>query len=756
MSVSFDQTPIIDVFNQSSNFESAVSRLRAGHSLVLHDLEAMINDVKGLSKKTAQMESGYTVDQNMSTNSTAIPGSSTLTCSTTTSTAPMHPNWTSFINRATPVTNTVSVTTIPTCSATTVQSTFSSVGQMHTAGPISGVITLTKTQLAARKCMPPELPVFDGSPNMWPSFISYYEQSTLACGFSNQENLVRLQKCLTGKAKLLVSCLLTLPNNVPFVVERLRMLFGRPAQIIKQQVIQIRQLPDPTIDDLDTLITFGASVHNLISTMEATGIQCYLDEPLILNELVQRLCPVLKMQWAYFARHFQESNLVIFDQWMDSLVFDACQVLDSTSEPNDKRYESSKVNFHNTYLSTKQETSFCPICRKFCTSVTACNKFTNFSRNKRWKAVKSLPLCRTCLKQHSRPCASDAACGTNGCKRRHHPLLHPKKKKSTRPKGPKTKSEPHMVQETTTDDTLFPIVPVKLSNGENVISTYAFLDNGSSVSLIDQETADQLKAMGPKKTLRLKWTNDVTREERGSRQVSLSIRGETENHSYEIKEIRTVKNLDLAKQSLNVPELAKRFTHLKNIPLTSYSDVQPKILIGINHNHVSVPLLVKEGCKNDPIASKTRLGWVVSGITNTKEQSKGNINIHDHIRPTPDDCHQLIRKTYEIDETEQTNEYEKIPSKPSMHHKSHSMVASPQAELPMKVFAAKPSQSTAPLERDRQLKHQLVTQFNDSGGVCHGYHCFVRDSFRNSTPMLNQLTKQRNISHADNNFVLVI
>lgn len=47
----------------------------------------------------------------------------------------------------------------------------------------------TPQQLAARHVMAKELPIFSGNPEDWPLFISAYHNSTLACGFSDAENL---------------------------------------------------------------------------------------------------------------------------------------------------------------------------------------------------------------------------------------------------------------------------------------------------------------------------------------------------------------------------------------------------------------------------------------------------------------------------------------------------------------------------------------------------------------------------------------
>ena len=95
---------------------------------------------------------------------------------------------------------------------------------------------LSQSQLAARQINPKELPKFEGNPEDWPMFITAYEESTRMCGYTNQENMFRLQRCLKGKPFDMLKGDLMHPNNVPTVISTLRMLYGRPANIINSLI----------------------------------------------------------------------------------------------------------------------------------------------------------------------------------------------------------------------------------------------------------------------------------------------------------------------------------------------------------------------------------------------------------------------------------------------------------------------------------------------------------------------------------------
>jgi hypothetical protein len=45
-----------------------------------------------------------------------------------------------------------------------------------------------------------DLPAFSGRAEEWLAFLSKYERTTTVCGFTDDENLLRLQRCLKGEA----------------------------------------------------------------------------------------------------------------------------------------------------------------------------------------------------------------------------------------------------------------------------------------------------------------------------------------------------------------------------------------------------------------------------------------------------------------------------------------------------------------------------------------------------------------------------
>ncbi|XP_062551800.1 uncharacterized protein LOC134217056 [Armigeres subalbatus] len=178
----------------------------------------------------------------------------------------------------------------------------------------------TAAQIAARRVMSRDLPDFCGNPEDWPIFISQYEITTNSCGFSNTENLIRLQRCLKGHARESVRSRLLLPASVPQVIETLRMLYGRPGLIISALLNRVRAAPAPRLERLETVIEFGMELQGLCDHLQASGETAHMNNPSLLQELEDKLPSQMKLQWAMHKQIVQCVTLQTFASYMSSMV----------------------------------------------------------------------------------------------------------------------------------------------------------------------------------------------------------------------------------------------------------------------------------------------------------------------------------------------------------------------------------------------------------------------------------------------------
>ncbi|XP_065074988.1 uncharacterized protein LOC135698779 [Ochlerotatus camptorhynchus] len=497
-----------------------------------------------------------------------------------------------------------------------------------------GVSTLNQSQVSARQAVSKELPSFTGNPEEWPLFFASYENSTRICGYSDEENLLRLQRCLKGRALEAVRCRLLHPSNLPGVIASLRTLFGRPEIIVHSLVSKIREMPPPKAEKLNTLIDFGVAVQNVCATIKASGLDEYLCNVALLQELTERLPPAVRLNWAYHRQTLDRVTLSDFGDWLGKLVEAASVVtIPSIGVPKSERRGRKEDNYLNVHsdsnpteeLATKTRSlpvpKGCAVCLEECSGPETCRKFLNMDIGARWTVVKEQKLCRKCLRKHFGACHVKTACGKNGCLFMHSKLLHDDKRynkpavsEPTASTSGNSSSQSCNTHSNTAGKVLFRYVPVIIYGKGKSVKTFAFLDDGSSATFMEHSLAKELDLQGTSHPLCLNWTGGQQREEKESVKLTLKISGTHDaSKVYELPKVHTVRNLSLPKQSVSVQQLAAKYNYLKGLPVESYESVSPRILIGMDNCRLGHALRSTEGNVNGPVATKTRLGWLVCG-----------------------------------------------------------------------------------------------------------------------------------------------
>ncbi|XP_055605028.1 uncharacterized protein LOC129753255 [Uranotaenia lowii] len=521
----------------------------------------------------------------------------------------------------------------------------------------------SQSQLAARQLMARDLPIFDGNPSDWPIFVSTFTNTTLACGYSPVENLNRLQRSLKGAALAAVRSKLMLPDAVPLIMKTLRAFYGRPESLINSLLEKIRVLPAPKPENLGSLADFGMEVQNLCDHIEAANQQAHMNNPSLLSELVEKLPAFAAYQWAVYSSGLASVSLREFGNFMSDLVKHVGKVtkyrgaLVKEDKPRAKR---GALHTHSETPTTSKEVAVPKKC-SLCTQnhpLKDCPKFKSLDVDGRWHTVQREGICRNCLNYHGRrTCRSNSRCGIEGCTTRHHPLLHSNRsfqnkssastsnsRSNPTPTAPVQKapvSGECLTHRSPENKFLFRILPITVHGAGKSIDTHAFVDEGSSLTLVEQSLVKELGAKGTPRVLCLTWTGKISRTDRESEVLDLTISGQN-NMKVCLKDSRTVKNLSLSKQSLDFSHLSEQFPHLKGLPVASYTNITPRLLIGLNNLNLTVPLRIKEGQPGAPTAAKTRLGWCLYGGV-AENSSLSMVNYHTCSCTADNSLHDLVR-----------------------------------------------------------------------------------------------------------------
>ncbi|XP_058467437.1 uncharacterized protein LOC131439240 [Malaya genurostris] len=559
--------------------------------------------------------------------------------------------------------------------------------QQHAAPP-------TRQQLAARQAVSRDLPTFSGNPEDWPIFFSSFNSTTSMCGFSNDENIVRLQKCLKGRAYEAVKSRLMHPSNVPGIIGTLQMMFGQPEAIVCSLMSKINAMPPLKEEKLETIVEFAVSVQNFCATVDACGLEDHLYNVSLLQQLVNKLPSSIKLDWARHRRSVPRVNLATFGNWVYSLaeVISTVSIPSIIQEPklarNDGRNNKKTSGFLNAHLESPEQNTVdtlsnakyaektqpvfrdrlynpCSVCKGTCKTVEKCKRFLDLSRDGRWAAIREFGLCRTCLRCHNGNCKAKPS-GKNGCTVRHHELLHNDQKAE---RSAAVIANPVSVASTITESNqshgcnlhrtlssavLFRYLPVVLQGINKTVHTYAFFDDGSELTLLDNKLAEELQLDGEISPLCLRWTGGRERHEENSRIVDVGIAGMNSNATvYNLRNVRTVEELLLPPQTLDAIELSNMYPHLRGLPIKSYRDAQPRILIGLKHTQISLVLQIREGGMDQPIAAKTRLGWTVYGGSIECVSRTVQCAFHEQHQDqrTEESMHQAMKDYFALDST---------------------------------------------------------------------------------------------------------
>lgn len=97
---------------------------------------------------------------------------------------------------------------------------------------------------------------------------------------------------------------------------------------------------------------------------------------------------------------------------------------------------------------------------------------------------------------------------------------------------------------------LIKYVPIQLRAGETSVNTYAFIDEGSSVTMVKESLADELGVNGVPDPLTIKWIDTNHYTERNSRRVGLEV-DTADGQTFVLKNVHTREELDLSWQTLD-------------------------------------------------------------------------------------------------------------------------------------------------------------------------------------------------------------
>ncbi|XP_055622287.1 uncharacterized protein LOC129765875 [Toxorhynchites rutilus septentrionalis] len=474
------------------------------------------------------------------------------------------------------------------------------------------------------------LPRFSGASKDWPKFKKTFHDTTAEGGFSNLENLNRLEQVLKGDAYKTVQQLMINSENVPKIIEKLEECFGRKDLVYKELLNDLRRIKK---DSRTVVPDISDALDNMVVNMEALGQKEYLRDHRLIEEIIEKLPYTIQVKWVEVI----QSNTSIptlndLNKWLlpHSRI---ARMMPKSNNSVSTTERKPRVNVHQTMK--------CALCSAS-HRLFQCKNFKQMKTLERREFLAKKGICFKCLNSNDhimRNCSMKGICGIDGCNKEHNRLLHQrseyKRNQDTAAdvrRGPEETTNIHRQRK---EHLYYQIVPITVQNGERMIDTYAFLDTGSSVTLLDERMANMLELEG--KVDPLTWTQDCLKS-CSSKRVKFWIKGIGKPVM-----ARTMHDLNLPIQTVDMEQIAKNYPYLKDIPLQDYKEAQPTLLIGLDNSELLSAIKTVKG--NGPMAVKTRLGWVIYG----KEY---NINRQDYtmVIQEEQEMSKMMQRYFSIDD----------------------------------------------------------------------------------------------------------
>uniref|UniRef100_A0A1L8DJ10 Putative bel-1 dta-i n=1 Tax=Nyssomyia neivai TaxID=330878 RepID=A0A1L8DJ10_9DIPT len=496
-------------------------------------------------------------------------------------------------------------------------------------------------RLMMRQSVGTDTQFFDGSVQDWPLFYAWYNNLTKTCQYADAEKLALLQRCLKGEAKETVRFLLFSPENVNLVVSTLEERYGRPEHLIRSMIAQVKAMPPVKAEKPETLVKFSVALSNMVAAVEQFNRNCYIDNPQLLDELLVKLPLPMQISWSEFCvmRENMDMNVKVFSAWIAHKAKAANYRYQATvSTIVEKKPDKGKTVA--TVTEPKKEDNPPKMACVFCEGNHAshkCDEFKNLPVSERMNVIKDKKFCFNCLKpgHSSRNCRVKTRCPKPGCGKRHHILLHmdadPVREDAANQEAPQVEVNDSVVNEppsqkgaeevdgvvahfTTPEKILMKILPVNVTGPNGTIKTYAFLDEGATITLMKQSLAMRLGVTGPNVPLTWQGATPETCIDTTSRKVECRIQGGfPKAKRYYLKDVRTIANLSLPGKTVDMAALCRKWKHLEKAPVASMEDAEPEMLIGLDNLPLVTSLKVIKGPWDAPYLVRTLLGWVVLG-----------------------------------------------------------------------------------------------------------------------------------------------
>lgn len=489
---------------------------------------------------------------------------------------------------------------------------------------------------------PPKLTLkpFDGNPLEWYTFKTMFRLLIhIPCG-DDAVRACHLYNSLSSKLQEEFGEYLNRPELYAEALKEIEKRYGSPQVVSQACGNKLLALSTVKEGDFAGLKSFSTTLHSVVNTLIKCGFKDQLSAHPTLISLERRLPLHLQEEWAKEVLELEPNppNLRDFDTWLEKIVMQKARVQPApASNKQAGRQDTGRrqVNTVNTEQPVKSNgpapakgntaKDVCPACEGD-HHAASCQKFKDWTPEKRQEAVKKVGGCFRCLRTGHRykDCRRNRICPVEGCKYKHHVLIHGAPFEDRRRKGPSAAGggehavkDAHVLCGMATDGhyIALPVVTaVVKANGKSSMERI-LLDSACQGTMVHRSVIEKLGVTGPRRRSRLgtfHGRDPVIYTQR----VDLHIESIDGTVTIALKNIEAVPMLRVSGGDLDWEAAQRDWPHLSDIPQPTNLDQKVTMVIGYD---VPKALDILE-TRRDPEASdtaprglRTIFGWTIAG-----------------------------------------------------------------------------------------------------------------------------------------------
>ena len=531
-----------------------------------------------------------------------------------------------------------------------------------------------------------KLPTFQGNKKefeaWWATFLECVDRSDAPVS----AKLLRLREVLEGDALKVLEGLTHCTASYITAMQHLERKYGGERRLMTLRYGDLHKQKMVREGSARELERFGELVESIIISSTQAGRHGELGVGALYMLVQQKLSQNMLTAYYKWLRDNQkiESVWAIRDYIIEEAanMTKASETLHGVEEERNRRPPGGKV-LHSTPLvgglKTKAKKPLeCRVCGQE-HPLWKCPAFEKLSVHERWEIAKKGYVCFNCLSGGHRgeDCPRARPCGLQGCRRRHHRLLHDnvpkggalqepdkneKQTEQTEKKMPqigkksvendKEKLPIHGAVQTSYAmggiDSVISLrtVAVELQNGDRKVKVTALLDDGSSFTLLNQQVADQLGLQGQVADMEVGVLGGKRAQILGE-MVEMEIKGIGMQEGYSLQALTTNQVTGELKPFDWTP-MKRQWEHLQDISFPkAIGRAHVDLLIGSNAPVLHTSLQERVGQIDEPVARLTPLGWTCIGPVKHSESSR---EMCSYFVSTSQQLDDLVRKFWSIEE----------------------------------------------------------------------------------------------------------